>query len=184
MPNFISEDQIEHALLQRLEQVHRFEILRCHCKDPEDLNDNSGRANKRDVILLDRVRAAAIALNKHIPHSEIDEALERFADRRTAMSQVAANREVYDLIRDGIPVEFDDEKGERQKDRVRLIDFNKAENNRFLAVSQLWVRGDLRFRRPDVLLYVNGIPLVFIELKNSNIKLKSAYDENITNYRA
>jgi type I restriction enzyme R subunit len=184
MPNFISEDQIEHALLQRLEQVHRFEILRCHCKDPEDLNDNSGRANKRDVILLDRVRAAAIALNKHIPHSEIDEALEGFVDRRTAMSQVAANREVYDLIRDGIPVEFDDEKGERQKDRVRLIDFNKPKNNRFLAVSQLWVRGDLRFRRPDVLLYVNGIPLVFIELKNSNIKLKSAYDENITNYRA
>jgi len=77
-----------------------------------------------------------------------------------------------------------DEKGQRQKDRVRLIDFNKHKNNRFLAVSQLWVRGDLRFRRPDVLLYVNGIPLVFIELKNSNIKLKSAYDENITNYRA
>ena len=79
------------------------------------------------------------------------------------MSQVAANREAYDLIRDGVPVEFDDEKGQRQKDRVRLIDFNKPENNHFLAVSQLWVRGDLRFRRPDVLLYVNGIPLVFIQ---------------------
>lgn len=184
MPNFISEDQIEQALLQRLEQVHKFEILRCHCKDPEDLNDNSGRTNKRDVILLDRVRAAAIALNKHIPQSVIDEALEHFADRRTAMSQVASNREVYDLIRDGVPVEFDDEKGQRQKDRVRLIDFNNQDNNRFLAVSQLWVKGDLRFRRPDVLLYVNGIPLVFIELKNSNIKLKNAYHENITNYRA
>jgi type I restriction enzyme R subunit len=184
MPNFISEDQIEQALLQRLEQVHKFEILRCHCKDPEDLNDKSGRTNKRDVILLDRVRDAALALNKHIPHSAIDEPLERFADRRTAMSPVAANREVYDLVRDGIPVEFDDQKGQRQQDRVRLIDFNNPGNNRFLAVSQLWVKGDLRFRRPDILLYVNGIPLVFIELKNSNIKLKNAYDENITNYRA
>lgn len=184
MPNFISEDQIEQALLQRLEQVHKFEILRCHCKDPEDLNDNSGRTNKRDVILLDRVRDAAVALNKHIPHAAIEDALERFADRRTAMSPVAANREVYDLLRDGVPVEFDDKKGQRQQDRVRLIDFNTPGNNRFLAVSQLWVKGDLRFRRPDVLLYVNGIPLVFIELKNSNIKLKNAYDENITNYRA
>lgn len=184
MPNFISEDQIEQALLQRLEQVHKFEILRCHCKDPEDLDDNSRRTNKLDVILLDRVRAAAIALNKHIPRSAIDEALEDFTDRRTAMSPVAANREVYDLIRDGVPVEFDDEKGQRQKERVRLIDFNNPENNRFLAVSQLWVKGNVRFRRPDVLLYVNGIPLVFIELKNSNIKLKNAYDENITNYRA
>jgi len=184
MPNFISEDQIEQAVLRRLEQVHKFEILRCHCKDPEDLNDNSGRTNKRDVILFDRLRTAAISLNKHIPHSAIDEALERFSDRRTAMSQVAANREIYDLIRDGVPVEFEDEKGERQKERVRLIDFNNPKDNRFLAVSQLWVKGDVRFRRPDVLLYVNGIPLVFIELKNSNIKLKNAYDENITNYRA
>jgi type I restriction enzyme R subunit len=184
MPNFISEDQIEQALLQRLEQVHKFEILRCHCKDPEDLKDNSGRTNKRDVILLDRLRDAAVAFNKHIPHAAIDEALEVFVDRRTAMSQVAGNREVYDLIRDGVPVEFDDEKGQRQKDRVRLIDFNHPKDNSFLAVSQLWVKGDLRFRRPDVLLYVNGIPLVFIELKNSNIKLKNAYDENITNYRA
>jgi len=56
VPNFISEDQIEQALLQRLEQVHKFEILRCHCKDPEDLNHNSGRTNKRDVILFDRLR--------------------------------------------------------------------------------------------------------------------------------
>jgi type I restriction enzyme, R subunit len=184
MPNFISEDQIEQGLLQRLEKVHKFEILRCHCKDPEDLNDNSGRTNKRDVILLDRVRAAAVALNKRIPHSAIDQALEHLVDRRTAMSQVAANREIYDLIRDGVPVEFDDEKGQRQKERVRLIDLNNPKNNGFLAVSQLWVKGDLRFRRPDVLLYVNGIPLIFIELKNSNIKLKNAYDENITNYRA
>jgi type I restriction enzyme, R subunit len=115
MPNFISEDQIEQALLQRLEQVHKFEILRCHCKDPEDLNDNSGRTNKRDVILVDRVRDAAGALNKHLPHSAIDEALERFADRRTAMSQVAANREIYDLIRDGVAVEFDDEKARDKK---------------------------------------------------------------------
>ena len=50
-------------------------------------------------------------MNKQIPHSAIDEALEHFADRRTAMSQVAANREIYDYIRDGVPVEFDDEKG-------------------------------------------------------------------------
>jgi type I restriction enzyme R subunit len=184
MPNFISEDQIEQALLQRLEEKHKFEILRCHCKDPEDLNDGSNRTNKRDVILLDRVRQAAVALNPTFPESAIDDALEDLADRRQAMSQVAANREIYQLLRDGVPVVFDDANGVKQTERVRLIDFNESANNRFLAVSQLWVKGEPRFRRPDVLLYVNGIPLVFIELKNSNIKLKNAYDENITNYRA
>jgi len=184
MPNFISEDQIEQALLQRLEEKHKFEILRCHCRDPEDLNDGSKRTNKRDVILLDRLKQAVASLNPRIPESAIDDALERIADRRQAMSQVAANREIYQLLRDGVPVEFDDDKGQKQKERVRLVDFNEPANNRFLAVSQLWVKGEPRFRRPDVLLYVNGIPLVFIELKNSNIKLKNAYDENITNYRA
>src|SRR5215216_5457924 len=125
MPNFISEDQIEQALLQRLEEEHKFEILRCHCKDPEDLNDGSNRTNKRDVILVDRVRQAAVSLNRHIPDSAIDDALERLVDRRQAMSQVAANREVYQLLRDGVPVEFDDAKGVKQKERVRLIDFNE-----------------------------------------------------------
>ena len=184
MPNFISEDQIEQALLQRLQHQHGFDVLECHTEDPEDLNDGSGRANKRDVLLLDRVKASAIALNPKIPVAVIDGALEKLADRRQAMLPVPANREIYGLLRDGIPVEFDDAKGRHQQANVQLIAFNEPEKNRYLAVSQLWVKGELGFRRPDVLLYVNGIPLVFIELKNSNVKLKNAYDENVTNYRA
>ena len=74
-------------------------------------------------------------------------------------------------------------KGKKQQERVRLIDFNEPDKNRYLAVTQLWVKGERGFRRPDVLLYVNGIPLVFIELKNSNVKLKTAFDDNLTNYK-
>jgi type I restriction enzyme R subunit len=99
------------------------------------------------------------------------------------MSLLTANREVYSLIRDGIPVEFDNAKGQKQQDHVRLIDFNQLGKNRYLAVTQLWIRGERGFRRPDVLLYINGIPLVFIELKNSNVKLKTAFDDNLTNYK-
>ena len=99
------------------------------------------------------------------------------------MTLVAANQEVYDLLRDGIPVEFDDAKGQKQNERVRLIDFNEPDENRYLAVTQLWIKGERGFRRPDVLLYVNGLPLVFIELKNSNVKLKTAFDDNLTNYK-
>ena len=183
MPNFISEDQIERALLQRLQHLHGFDVLDCRTEDPDDLNDDSGRSNKRDVVLVDRVKEAAVRLNPHVPPAAIDEALEQLLDRRQAMSLVAANREIYNLLRDGIPIEFDNAKGQKQQERVRLIDFNEPDNNRYLAVSQLWVKGDRCFRRPDVLLYVNGIPLVFIELKNSNVKLKTAFDDNVTNYR-
>lgn len=183
MPNFISEDDIEQALLQRLQHLHGYDVLDCYTADPEDLKDGSGRGDKREVILLDRLREAALRLNQAIPEAVIDEALARLADRRQAMSPVAANREVDGLIRDGIPVAFEDAQGKKHQERVRVVDFNDPGRNRYLAVSQLWIRGERYWRRPDVLLYVNGLPLVFIELKNSNVKLRTAYDDNLTNYK-
>ena len=184
MPNFISEDQIEQALVQKLQHLHGFDALDCYTENAEDLNDGSNRANKRDVILVDRVREAAIRLNPDIPQAAIEDALDNLLDRRQAMTLIAANREIYGLLRDGIPVEFDNAQGRRQQERVRLLDFNTRDNNRYLAVTQLWIKGERGFRRPDVLLYVNGIPLVFIELKNSNVKLRNAFDDNLTNYKA
>jgi len=183
MPNFISEDQIERALLQKLQHVQGFDVLNCHTEEPDDLNDDSGRTSKSDVILADRLREAAIRLNPDIPESTIDGALETILDKRRAMSLIAANQEIYGLLRDGIPVDFDNARGNKQQGRVYLIKFNEPEQNRYLAVTQLWVKGDRNFRRPDMLLYINGIPLVFIELKNSNVKLKTAYDDNLTNYK-
>lgn len=73
------------------------------------------------------------------------------------MTLGAANREIHGLLRGGIRVEFDDAQGVKQQ--VRLLDFNAADNNRYLAVTQLWIKGERGFRRPDVLLYVNGMPL-------------------------
>jgi len=135
MPNFISEDQIEQALVQRLQHLHGFDSLNCYTDDPEDLNDGSHRANKRDVILVDCVKEAALRLNPDIPSKVIDDALEKLVDRRRAMSLVVANREVYNLLRDGISVEFDNAKGQKQQECVYLIDFNDLDRNRYLAVT-------------------------------------------------
>ncbi len=183
MANVITEDQIERALLARLTADFGYERLDCGCADPNDLNDGSGRTDKREVILRPRLREAALRLNPQLPEAVLDDALDTLCDRRVAMSAVAANREVYALLRDGIVVDYDDADGQRQHDRVQVIDFRAPARNRFLAVSQLWVKGERGFRRPDVLLYVNGLPLVFVELKNSNIALRSAYDDNVLNYR-
>jgi len=183
MPNFISEGDIEQAILQKLKQKFGFELLNCYSADAEDLNDRSGRADKHDVIFLERLREAAVRLNPRIPEPVIDDALARLIDKRRAMSPIVANREVEGLIRDGIPVEFETAQGQNEQERLRVIDFNDSSHNRFLAVSQLWVKGERYYRRPDILLYVNGIPLVFIELKNSNVKLRTAFDDNLTNYK-
>ena len=190
MPNFISEDTIEQAMVQRLQHLYGYDTLDCYTADPADLNDGSRRTDKRDVILHDRLKKAALALNPDIPKSAIDEALRQLCDKRQAMSSIAANREVYALIRDGVRVEFKDEQDRNRKERVKVIDFNDptSSHNRFLVVTQMWIqstgvapRGS--YRRPDILLYINGLPLVFIELKNSNVKLRAAYDDNLTNYK-
>ena len=201
MPSFISEDDIEQALIAKLQKKwskkYNFETLNCFTAEAADLKDRSGRSDKRDVILADRVRTAAKRLNqtgeRNIPDSAIDDAVSQLTGRRSAMSMIAANRELDSLIRDGIKVEFDGppdskNKGKKETERVRLIDFDDPTNNDYLAVTQLWIQSTgtaslAGYRRPDVILYVNGIPLVFIELKNSNVKLKSAYDGNLTDYK-
>lgn len=192
MPNIISEDDIEQALLQRLQHLCGYNILYCFTAQPDDLNDGSGRSDKREVILADRLRAAMQRLNPGVPVVAQEQAVAMLLQPRLAMSLIKANREMDGLIRDGVPVEYEatngPDVGKRVTERVRVIDFEAfhpdAGRNEYLAVSQLWVRGELGYRRPDVLLYVNGLPLVFIELKNSNVKLKAAYDDNLTNYKA
>jgi type I restriction enzyme, R subunit len=190
MPNFISEDDIEQAVLQKLHQQHGFQLLDCYTVDPNDLNDRSNRTDKHDVILFDRLKAAALRLNPELPAHAIDKALAILTDSRSVMSPIAANRAVDGLIRDGISIEYENDRGRTDHGRVRVIDFNdfnSAENapqtNEYLAVSQLWIKGKQTYRRPDILLYINGLPLVFIELKNSNVKLQNAFDDNLTDYK-
>jgi len=191
--NFISEDDIEQAILKRLQANFSFELLNCFTAKPEELQDGSERSDKRDVILAGRFLVACIKLNPGVPEEVIEQqVIPRLMNRRMPMSPIAANREVDGLIRDGVSVEFDQEnsngKVEKRQERVRLIDFDDVTNNKYLAVSQLWIKTigqapKASFRRPDVILYVNGLPLVFVELKNSNVKLRSAYDDNLKSYK-
>ena len=183
MPNFISEDNIEQATIKLLTENFGYRHINCFTRDANDLNDKSGRTDKREVvfkdILIDKVRA----INPEIPHSAIDNAIEILTRKRGAMSLLLANKEIYNYIKDGIPIEYKNEDEKTEQARVKIIDFKNEKNNDFLAVTQLWIRGESYWRRPDILLYVNGIPLVFIELKNSNVKLKQAYDKNLLDYK-
>jgi type I restriction enzyme, R subunit len=190
--SFISEDDIEQALLQRLQGECGFDVLSCYTAKSDDLNDGSGRSDKRDVILADRLRAALERLNPQVPADVLDQALAELLLPRTAMTLVAANRQMDALLRDGVPVTYEPETGPQAgqtvTERLRVIDFDAPEpqagRNHYLAVTQLWVRGEHGYRRPDMLLYVNGLPLVFIELKNSNVKLRTAFEDNLTTYKS
>src|SRR5690349_6231986 len=106
MPNLFSEDDIERTLLGRLQEQYGYELLNCMTQQPGDLQDGSCRRDKREVILGDRLYAAARRLNPQVPQVVLEQAIAQFAERRQAMTLVAANRELDGLLRDGITVRY------------------------------------------------------------------------------
>lgn len=143
-----------------------------------------GRDSRRDVVLSHRLRLAMRKLNAgHVPSTSIDEAIEVLTKDRSSMDRVRANHEVHGLLCDGYRVEWTDERGEKQIDTLRYLDLSTPSSNDFLAVQQLWVKGNLHSRRLDLALFVNGIPLVLMEFKEPNESVKAAYDNNLTDYR-
>ena len=142
-----------------------------------------GRDSQSEPVLDNRLRDALRALNPGLPESALDQAVERLVEDRSAMDRVRANREIYTLLREGAKVETPDGDGELRAVTVRFVDWDRVAANDWLAVSQFWIVGDMYRRRADVVLFVNGIPLVFIELKVSHKNVRDAYDANLRDYR-
>ena len=143
-----------------------------------------GRDSQRDVVLTHRLRTAVRNLNpEHVPDTSIDDAVEVLTKDRSAMDRVRANHEVHDLLRDGYRAEWTDDRGEKQIETLRYLDLRNSSNNDLLAVQQLWVKGNLHSRRLDLVLFINGIPLVLMEFKEPNGSVKAAYANNLTDYR-
>ncbi len=141
-----------------------------------------GRASDAEVVLTRDVLAALQRLNPGLPEAAYQSALAQVVQGDIAKSLVAQNQEKYQLLRDGVPVKYRDAAGRLVDKRLRLIDFDAPENNRYLAVRELWVRGKLWLRRADVVGFVNGLPLVFIELKGFGVHIDNAYKQNYSDY--
>ena len=142
-----------------------------------------GRASEREMVLTRPLRARLAALNPGLPDEAYDDAVRRITATAASQTIVSANREKYDLIRDGVPVTYRDARRKPTRRRLRVVDFDNPENNHFLCVRELWVRGDLYRRRPDIMGFVNGLPLLFIECKNIHRDLKTAFEKNYADYR-
>jgi len=143
-----------------------------------------GRETKGEVVLVPRLRAALARLNPALPPEAITAAVDELTRDRSAMSLEAANREVYHLLKEGIKVSVPDrERGGQKAERVRVVDWEVPANNDFLLVSQFSVTGALYTCRPDLTAFVNGLPLVVIELKKPGVPARAAFDENLTHYK-
>jgi len=151
----------------------------------EDFGPDSllGRGSDREVVLRRYLGKKLVELNPGLPEDSYDEAVRRITAVTGTQTLLATNREKYELVRDGVQVTFRNDKGERVRERLRVFDFDIPENNHFLAVRELWVRGDLYRRRADIVGFVNGLPLLFIECKNVHKNLKIAYEKNLSDYK-
>ncbi len=185
MANDITEDDIEVSLLNILKGDDLgYNIVRCDPgkENKEKLNDGTGRSSKRQCVLPKVVRDSLYKINPSIPKDTIDKVVNELCRDFTGSDMVEVNYNNYNLIRNGKNVSFK-RNGKESFDILKLIDFDNPQNNDFTAVSQMWIEGQYNWRRPDVLIFVNGFPVVFVELKNAKIKVKEAYTDNLTNYK-
>ncbi len=141
-----------------------------------------GRKNYHEIILWRFFRQVLKRLNPWITDSQMEEACKTLSFHLSSASLLQINEEKYGLIRDGIPVTVRKPDGKTDTRRAMVIDFAHPANNHFLAVKELKIHGDLYRRRTDIVGFVNGLPLLFIELKRSDVDVKNAYTDNYTDY--
>lgn len=145
-------------------------------------NGTFGRTSYNEILLFRYFKEALKKFNPWINDSQISEAQKILEQRLSTASLLQINEEKYFLIRDGIPVTVKKPNGQTETKKATVIDFQNPEKNYFLAIKELKIHGDLYRRRTDIVGFVNGIPLLFVELKKNTVDVQNAYDDNYTDY--
>ena len=181
MPKIITEDMIEQAAIKALQERHNYTVLNCMTEEPDTLPDGTGRKDKKQVVLPDVMLESLCRINPDIPEQTVRTVVDELCHTPVSGDLMQTNYENYQKIRNGITVEYN-KNGKKTSNILRLLSYNDALSNTFMVASQMWIKGETHWRRPDLIIFINGFPLVFIELKNSNIPVKNAYDINLKNY--
>ncbi|MDR1078755.1 MAG: type I restriction endonuclease subunit R, partial [Propionibacteriaceae bacterium] len=177
-----TEDALERWVLQMLAELGWTSV---YGPDIAPGEPGTERDDYRETVLVARLEAAVRRLNPGLPRSAVAEVV---ATARRVESPVleSENWNAYRYLIQGVPVEYRDGDGRPRSDRAWLVDWENPRNNDLAAVNQFSVEGPRRTRRPDVLLFVNGLPLVIFELKRPGkayAKVAGAFRQ-IQTYRA
>jgi len=182
MNQFNEDNLVEQTVIKLLKNIWSDE--NCHINAFNDVDDlRLGRENRGEVVLKKYLEPALTKINEGLSKDAIDQAIYELTRDRSNLTLINANREIYKLLKDGASVNVTNSDGSTSTERVRFFDFDNPENNHFLSVSQLWVVGEMYTKRPDVVIFVNGIPLILFELKASHKSLVDAYRDNIRDYK-
>ena len=146
-------------------------------------NGTLGRKSYHEIVLWRYFRQALHRMNPWITDAQVEEACKILSTHLSSASLLQINEEKYSLIRDGIPVSVKRPDGKAETRKAMVMDFTHTGNNDFLAVKELKIHGDLYRRRTDIVGFVNGLPLLFIELKRNDVDVENAYTDNYTDYQ-
>ena len=183
----MSYDYSENILVQNsagnlLENELGWEVAYAYNTEKLGENGTFGRKSYREIVLWRYFREAVFRLNPWLTETIYQDAVKKLESHLASASLMQINEEKYALLRDGIPVMVKKPNGKLEQERVLVFDFGNPDNNHFLAVKELKIHGELYRRRADIVGFVNGIPLLFVELKNHNVDVQDAYTRNYTDY--
>ncbi len=175
--NILVQESVGHLLEElgwRVELAYYTEVL--------GDNGSFGRKSYKDILLVRYFKEALKRLNPWITPELAEDARKTFEQHLSTSSLMQINEEKYFMIRDGIPVKVKNPNGKIEEKKAAIIDFTNPDNNEFLAIKELKIHGDLYRRRTDIVGFVNGIPLLFVELKKNTVDVQDAYTNNYTDY--
>lgn len=182
MNQFSEDNLVEQTVIKLIKETWVEED--CHINAFTDEEDaRLEREHRGEVVLKKYLLPALQKINPSLPEDALQQAIGELTRDRSNTTLVKANQEVYKLLKDGSSVTIKKEDGSNETEKVQFFDFENLKNNSFFCVSQLWVVGEMYTRRTDVVLFVNGIPLVLLELKASHKSLVDAYKDNIRDYK-
>jgi type I restriction enzyme R subunit len=182
MNDFTEDQLVQTTMADYLRDVHGWRSVMAWNKEVFGPEGTLGRKSDRDVLLTRYLSEALVKLNPGLPDFAYKQALREITDVFGSQSLIRINQDKYALIRDGVKVKFR-QNGEQKVERLRVFDYDTPENNDFLCVRELWIRGYAHRRRADIVGFVNGLPLMFCELKRPDKDLRRAYNENLSDYK-
>ena len=183
----MSHDYSENILVQEsagqlLERELGWEVAFAYNTEKLGEDGSFGRKSYKEILLTRYFREALLRLNPWITPGQMEEAQKIMERHLSTSSLLQINEKKYFLIRDGIPVTVKKPGGRTETKNAMVIDFQNPGNNHFLAIKELKIHGDLYRRRTDIVGFVNGLPLLFVELKKNTVDVRDAYTNNYTDY--
>ena len=180
--NFTEDRLVEQTAVELIKELWKESGCHINAFGTEG-EQRLGRERESDVLLNERLSKSLSRLNPNVPESVLAEAIQVISRERVSQTLDSSNYEIYKILLDGMNISSVNENSLDEDFNVRFLDFENPENNDFLCVTQMWIAGDLYRRRPDIIIFVNGIPLLVFELKASHRRVIEAFSENIRDYK-